>query len=220
MPYKGLRPFQGRFFMALIPLLLLLSGVFSLHAQKHSEKTYDASSLTMIHIDAARIFEVILEDTDEDLLRVVVDIEGEYQNEMTLGAKKEGSTLYLKGVFLPSFEDPNDKLSAHKVLSVRVRVTVPRHLKVELSGLSTRVEAIGYFEDLVVRTSKGPVLLNKPQGFISVTTTGGLIRASGSKGFVSASAPYGHVYKGVIPTGRSTLVLRSVSGDIYINKHE
>lgn len=220
MPYKGLRPFRGRFFMAIATVVLFLSGVMGLRAQKRSARTFDATTLTKLVIDAEKIFEVVLEESSGDLLRAEVAIEGEYQQEMTLGVKREGSTLFLRGLFLPTFEDPNDKLSAHKVLSVRLKLYVPRHLMVSLSGLSTRVVATGYFDDLQLRTAKGPVLLHKPEGMIQVRTTGGMIKAFQCKGFVSATSSYGHVYKGELPEGRSTLILRSVSGDIYMNKHE
>lgn len=220
MPYKGLRPFKGRFFMAIATVVLFLSGGSVLKAQKRSVRTFDATTLTKLEIDAEKIFEVILEESTGDLLQAEVAIEGEYQQEMTLGVKTEGSTLFLKGLFLPTFEDPNDKLSAHKVLSVRLKLKIPHHLMVSLTGLSTRVVATGYFEDLQLRTAKGPVVLNRPEGMIHVRTTGGMIKASQCAGFVSATSSYGHVYRGTLPEGRSTLILRSVSGDIYMNKHE
>lgn len=220
MPFKGTRPFTGRFFMVLIAVLSLLFEIAPLHAQRSSLRTFPAEELTKLHIDAEQIFEVILESVKGDELQVAVEIEGEYQNDMTLAAKSEGSTLFLQGVFLPSFEDPNDKLSAHKVLSVRLKVAVPQHLYTEVAGMSTRVVARGYFEDLSIRTAKGPVLLEGPYGFVRVKTSQGTIRAWNFSGSVTASSSYGEVHRGEVPKGRSAIVLESVSGDIYINKEE
>lgn len=220
MPFKASRPFTGRFFMGLIPVVFLLFRGSPLCAQKSVIRTFSAQDLTKVHIDAGRIFEVVLESDDSEDLRVEVEIEGEYQNEMTLGAKKEGATLFLKGVFLPSFEDPNDKLSAHKVLSVRLTLVIPQHLNAEVSGMSTRVVAKGYFEDLGIRTAKGPVILTRPTGYVHVKTGRGAIRAAKVSGFVTASSSYGEVFKGEVPQGRSAVVLESVSGNIYINKEE
>lgn len=220
MPYKGSRPFQGRFFMAVTSLFLCFTGMQALCAQKQLLRTFDSGLLTKVYIDADKVFEVILEEHHGKELEVEVNIEGEYQNEMLLGTQREGSTLYLKGVFSPSFEDPNDKLSAHKVLSVRLKLRVPRHLNVELTGLSTRVVASGYFDDLSIQTDKGPVFLNRPEGVVKARTMGGVIRVREFEGFASATSSYGRVIRGAVSKGMASLVLRSVNGDIYINKEE
>lgn len=215
---KETRPFKGRFFMVLLFLLFL--GNSGARAQKVSERSYDAAELTKLQIDAEQIFEVELKSTLETVIRTRIFIEGEYQSELTVTAKQDGSTLFLKGVFMPSFENPNDKLSAHKVVSVRVVVLVPADIIVEVAGSATRVTAQGAYEDLYIRTGKGPVFLEQPRGLIRVKTLSGEIIARGAEGVLTATSGYGKVVRNKVPKGNSGLSLETVSGDIYINKQE
>lgn len=215
----GSRPYTGRFFMFIIALFTL-GWHANVLGQKKSVRTFDADNLTKLDIDAERIYEVELESSSSGQVVLEVYIEGEYQSELTVSAREEGSTLFLKGVFMPSFKNPNDKLSAHKVLSVRVKVYVPRHLNTELYGTSTRVVASGYYEDLEIRTQKGPVVLRSLSGLVSVQTNSGVIKVFETGGALQASSSYGTVNKGDVPEGNSSILLESVNGDIYINKPE
>lgn len=215
---KGLRPHTGRFFMVFG--FALVTGCGMLWGQKVTQRSFDASALTNVQIDAERIFQVELIGERTETVRTEVFIEGEYQSELTVSSGVVGSTLFLKGVFMPSFVDPNDKLSAHKVVSVRLKVYLPESLETEVSGSATRVLAGGFFDDLTIITAKGPVFLNAASGLISVRTTTGEIIAENIRGALSATSTYGQVYRNEVPRGNATLRLESVSGDIYINKEE
>lgn len=212
------RPVSGRFFM--VSGWWLFLGCVLAWGQKDMHRTYDARNLTKLQIDAERIFEVELHSATSDLLEVHTFIEGEYQNELTVTSEKKGSTLILKGDFTPSFQNPNDKLSAHKVVSVRLSVKVPVHLIAEIVGSSVRVQANGFYEDLSIQTGKGPVLLEEVEGLIRVKTLSGEIVANRISGVLNASSSYGEVFRGHVRPGNSQLDLESVSGDIYINNQE
>ncbi|WP_224488483.1 DUF4097 family beta strand repeat-containing protein [Robertkochia flava] len=217
MFHKRIRPQQGRFFML---CCLCCFSVF-LHAQKRLERVYDVEFLTKIQIDAEKIYQVELESVEVGhQVWVETFIEGEYQAELTVSSRQEGSTLFLEGVFIPSFENPNDKLSAHKVLSVSLKVKVPRQLMVELFGSSTRVVAKGNYNDLDISTRKGPVFLENVEGLVKVKTANAEIRATRLSGYVQAATSYGKVYRGKVRSGNSSISLESVNGDIYINKEE
>ena len=215
MTHIGIRPLQGRFFMLLFLLFTTLG-----YAQKRLDRVIDASTLTKVQIDAERIYQVELESAEVGQIRVETFIEGEYQSELTVSSRQEGSTLFLEGVFMPSFENPNDKLSAHKVLSVRLKMVVPSHLMVVLYGSATRVVASGYYNDLVIRTQKGPVLLDRVEGLIKVKTATAEIRTREVSGSLTAESSYGKVYRGSLREGNSDIRLESVNGNIYVNKEE
>ena len=213
---KRTRPFPGRFFM----VSCLFLGLGMLYGQKKVTRVFDAESLTKIQVNAERIFQVELQSEPTDQIEAEVAIEGEYQSELTVSAKRMGSTLVLSGVFLPTFKDPNDKLSAHKVVSVGIKLRVPEQLAVEISGAATRVTASGFYEDLDIDTGKGPVVLQKASGFIKVRTMSGVITAKEASGVIEATSSYGSVFQGTTRDGNSVFTLESLSGDIYVNKEE
>ncbi|THD69503.1 hypothetical protein E7Z59_04020 [Robertkochia marina] len=215
---KRTRPVSGRFFMAVVLGLLLGGGC--VWGQKLSSRNFDAANLTQLQIAADQIFEVELYSASSGGIQAEIAIEGEYQNDLTVTSKKEGSTLILEGSFMPAFENPNDKLSAHKVVSVRLKVGVPDHLGVVVSGTGTRVAAKGYFNSLEVSTGKGPVVLEEVTGMIEVKTLSGEILVTDVHGEILAVSNYGQVFRGAVTEGNAKVKLESVNGDIYINKQE
>lgn len=216
--HKRTRPVSGRFFMA--SLLGFFLGILGVCGQKLTTRNYDATNLTQLQIEAEQIFEVELYSVSEGFIQAEIAIEGEYQNDLTVTSRKQGSILILEGSFMPAFENPNDKLSAHKVVSVRLKVGVPKHLAVVVSGTGTRVVAEGYFNNLEVTTGKGPVVMDRVAGVIEVRTLSGEIIAANVGGTIEATSRYGTVIRGAVTTGMASLRLESVNGDIYINKQE
>ena len=221
---EGVKTPYGAFFNArnvkLISVLLLLFFSVSLAAQKKLSKTIYAQHIDVVQVSAAYCFEVNLATHPGDDVLVDVEIEGEYTKDLELEIKTDGSTLFVEPKFNPSFENPNDKLSAHKVVSILLNISVPTGKDVAVFGSSVRVFAQGEYQELRILLSDGSCNLKHVFGEVEVKTQSGAINVSATKANIEASSKYGRVDPNPIPKGTSTYQLQTVTGNILLSKTE
>jgi hypothetical protein len=189
-----------------------------LQGQKRVRKTLLDPAVQSVVIDGAQCFHISLETAETREVLVEAEMEGEYQSEVMVITETLGNTLRISTGFAPSFQMPNDKLGAHKVLSVRLRVVLPRHQRVSLVAGSCRVETTGVFRDLKVQIAEGGCLLAHTAEHTEVTTASAPITAQIGQGVVEAHSRYGQVFLEAIPPGDPEFVLRSTRGDIRVSR--
>jgi len=112
---------------------------------------------------------------------------------------------------------PNDKLGAHKVVSIRLKITLPEYQNVFLSGASCQVITSGVFRDLGIVFNDGGCDLSHRAHNTEVTTGSAPITAHLQSGVVDAQSKYGTVLREPIPRGNHHLKLYSTRGDIVIS---
>ena len=76
-------------------------------------------------MNAANCFKVEFHTGDGNEINIEAEIEGEYSQDLDLKVNTNGTTVLIEAGFAPSFENPNDKLSAHKVVSILLKITIP-----------------------------------------------------------------------------------------------
>ena len=135
-------------------LFLVLTGG-CLFGQKQVTKTLLNHNIKSINIDGSLAYEVELLTDDSQEVSVEALMEGEYGSDLMVLFKESGTTLFIETQFGPNFKMPNDKLSAHKVVSVRVKITLPEYQNVFLSGGSCQVITSGVFRELGLVESEG-----------------------------------------------------------------
>ncbi|NNF19679.1 MAG: hypothetical protein HKN61_07845 [Flavobacteriaceae bacterium] len=201
-----------------IIVLSLLCGL--LHAQKQVTKTLDAKDITYLLVDAQHSYRVILSTADSDMIRVTAQSEGEYQSVLALKLERDGATAKVAAGFQPNFRFPNDKLGAHKVVSVSLEIALPPGKNVKVFGNSSNVIASGLYRNFEVILADGNCSLKDVQGTISVQTQQGDIVLVNAKGVVDAESSYGIVDRINIPPGENHFFLRTISGHISLFKKE
>lgn len=174
----------------------------------------------MVQVNTANCFKVLLQTTEEQEINAIANIEGEYVDNLNIEAVSKGSTIFIDAGFSPNFHNPNDKLSAHKVVSITLSVSVPKYRNVAVYGTSSRLLVNGSYEGLNVSLSDGACELNNVLGDIKVKTQSGNIKVWSNTANISAVAKYGHVGSNEIPTGNSTYDLQTVTGNIELIKTE
>src|SRR5690606_28318764 len=122
--------------MRLVAVIIFLMGHCVLQAQKKVIKTIDNTSVSFIQIDGKNCFSLALETVDAPKITVEAAIDGEYLQDVLVNVKQEGATLLVSSGFQPNFVFPNDKLSAHKVISISLKISIPKNLKVTVYGTS------------------------------------------------------------------------------------
>lgn len=199
-------------------MLAALLSTACLQGQKRVQKTLLDPSVESVVIDGSQCFQISLETAQTREVVVEAEMEGEYQSEVMVVTETLGNTLRISTGFVPGFQVPNDKLSAHKVLSVKLRVILPLHQRVSLAAGSCRVETAGIFRDLKIHIAEGGCRLAHVAERTEVTTASAPITALIGRGVVEAHSRYGQVQMEPIPPGDPEFVLRSTRGDIRVSR--
>ena len=195
-----------------------LIALYSLQAQKLVKKSIVHSEISFFQIDANNCFKVDLQTSVSDELVVEAFIDGEYRKDLLIKISEEGSTLKVSAGFQPNFVNPNDKLSAHKVISIALKISLPELKRVQLFGSSSNISINGLYSDLNISLNDGRCILNEVSQNVFVQTQSGDITVNSLGATIEAKTRYGKIYRQEIPRGDSKFILNSTSGDIRINR--
>ncbi len=204
-----------RYFAFFLFALLVVNQGFG---QKTVKKVFLNPDVTSIQIDTNLFFDVKVETSQEKALVLEASMEGEYQKDLALEITENGNTLLVAGKFQPYFNDPNDKLSAHKVVSISLYIRVPENKEVYLYGNSSNVMAEGNYKDLRVVLNDGKCTIREGGQKVSATTQSGPISLIIASGTVKAISKYGSIAKEQIPKGDELFNLSSTTGNITITQ--
>lgn len=197
-------------------LLLFCAGLLPVNAQRVINKSLVTKHARFFYIDAGLVHKVLLNTNSSQEIQIQASAEGEYQNEIVLDIQESGSEIYIGTIFSPEFKVKNDKLSAHKVISIAMEISVPEELSVNLKGVYTHLEASGKYKLLQVDLQDGSCDLDRLYGEIRVTSNSGAISLESNSGVVDAATEYGKLQSDDLPLGNSAYFLRSTHGDIRI----
>tara|TARA_R110002050_G_scaffold16719_2_gene50617 strand:+ start:86297 stop:86917 length:621 start_codon:yes stop_codon:yes gene_type:complete len=189
-----------------------------LRAQKVVEKTIIDSKDTSVLIDANNCFAVTIKTAKTNQIKVEAKMAGEYGKDLVLNIHEEGSTLLVDTSFNPNFELPNDKLGAHKVLSISLIIILPEHLNVTLYGTFANVNASGVYENIDVALNDGRCTLMNVSESANVYTQSGTIEVYAKAAKIDAISSYGEVVSEEIPKGNASFNLKTITGNIHIYK--
>jgi len=201
--------------------LLVFFLVQFLSAQKIVKKTILNPEIKAIQIDAKNCFEVKMMTSNTEELLVRATIDGEYKNDLILNLEEEGSNISVSAGFSPNFKNPNDKLSAHKVVSIALEINVPEFHRVQLNGTSCNVFVTGLFEQLKVTLNDGSCTIKEVSEKVTVITQSGNINVESKSAEIEAKSKFGKVQKNEIPDGEDNkYILTSTTGNINLSRIE
>ena len=214
---KKERP-SGRFFYALLHGLavVLLLAVTGALGQVRSSKTLLDPEVHDIVIDGRQCFDIRLETAPTREVSVEARMEGEYEEDLLVWTERMGNTLFISTGPAPGFHFPNDKLGAHKVVSVRLRVVLPEHQSVSVHAGQCQVRTKGVYRELSVRINDGGCRLEHYAEITEVRTLTAPITARVEDGIIEASSRYGEVHIDPIPAGTPRVLLQTMRGDIRV----
>ncbi|MGB6153430.1 MAG: hypothetical protein WBG48_15730 [Pricia sp.] len=200
-------------------LLFLLTANF-LPAQKIVEKSIINPDIRAISLDVTNNFKVSVSTVAGNEMLLEASIDGEYSKDLLVNVAQSGNTLLVSTGFSPNFVKPNDKLSAHKVISIALKVSLPERKSVSIYGTGCHVAASGDYEMLKISLSDGRCNLKNIRGSAKVSTQSGSISVLAESAKIKALSKYGHVGKNHIPLGDTFYDISSVTGDIILDKIE
>jgi hypothetical protein len=191
-----------------------------LSAQKKMYENILADHISLIQVDATNCFVVEVQTGESNEISIVAEMEGEYSQDLDLEVSTNGSTLFVETGFTPNFENPNDKLSAHKVISISLKLRIPSYKNLEIYGTNARVDLGGEYNKLHVSLSDGTCVLNNIEAVAEIKSQSGNIKVFSAGAAIRATSKYGEVSANLIPKGNSTFILETITGNIDLIKTE
>ncbi len=147
-----------------ILFIVLTLSVFAASAQKTIEKQWDRAEVDTLLIDSDAIYRISISSGPGEYISLTARVEGEYSESVVVNSVLKGRMLAVTSGFGPYFEKDNDKLAAHKVLSLEAELDIPEGLVVIVRSALATVEHSGSLRELQVSLSEGNILLDKFTG--------------------------------------------------------
>ena len=187
------------------------------YTQKIIQKSWEGSAFEILEIISDEVFKIEIITGDFSEIRLHVNITGENFESMTIGVSEKNKVLTLKPSFRPFFVPQNDKLAAHKMLSIEMTLYLPEQKKVVVDSKLASLVTKGSFQKLDVNLRDGTCLLQEFSGNAVVNTQQGDISVF-AKPFVygTAMSKHGKVTNRLTNIGNYTLKAQSVNGNISL----
>ena len=200
--------------------IFILAGCSDILAQKMLEQSFYDEGIKALYIKSDEIFEIHLSTSQKDHITVGTRIDGETFESSILKTRIESNILKIETGRTPDFEPFNDKLSAHKVLSIVLFISLPEGLDLNIFSTLASVDAQGNFGQVQINLGRGGCRLVdfRFRESATINTLNGAIHVEVDRAEVHAQSRKGNV---VIPAGFSEgypLVLKSIHGDIILTK--
>lgn len=211
-------PIMGR--TVSITIIFFLIGLSGLSAQKVIRKTLEDPEATYLEIDTANCFKLELSTSESREIVVEAQIDGEYRNDLLVRVEQHGPIVRISAGFQPSFVVPNDKLSAHKVISISIQVRIPEKMNVSVLGSSSNVLAKGDYNNLKVVLDDGNCSLREIHGVTHALTRSGDIDVNTKGALFNIKNKYGTIQSDNVPQGDDYFDLTTTTGDIHLIKIE
>lgn len=207
-------------YYSLLILLVVLSG--NLFAQKKLFKTYDVSDTHTLFIESDDIFQIKFTTAQTDQITIYTQIEGETFESSLLHTEIIDGVLNITTGRTPDFIPFNDKLSAHKILSIVLEIILPEGLTLDVYSTLASVDAQGNYNQVRMNLGRGGCHLS---GFrfresAHINTISGNITVETKNAKILAQSRNGNI---VIPkgmTGIKTIALQTIDGDITVIKSQ
>lgn len=201
-------------------MFVLFMSFGMLNAQKVVKKAVQNPETSSLLIDANNCYQIDLTTTSAKDIVIEAFMDGEYKNDLLIKIEEDGPTIAVSAGFHPNFIKPNDKLSAHKVISIALKVQLPKNMKVNLFGANANVYATGNYEDIRVTLDDGNCNFNTIMGMASATTQSGDIYVYSNGAIIETNTNFGHISNNGIPKGDNYFKLTTTKGNIYLRKTE
>ena len=200
--------------------MVLFCAMSITFAQKQMVLTEPAEQLKGIFIESDQVFQIYVKTTNSDQLVISTEVEGETFETLEIDTRLQNELLYVTTGRSVGFKAFDDKLAAHKVLSVVLHIELPKNKELWVNSSLASVEAQGAFSYVNLNLSGGRVDLLNFSGNGVVNTLRGAIAIETQNTAVKASSRNGTVDVASSPLQLYELVLKTVDGDISVSQSE
>lgn len=144
-------------------------------AQKVIEKEFSSEEIYKLSIVDDAIFKIEIQSSENSTIKISANISGEKSESIIIEEKIVEGILSLKTGFAPFFSLENDKLAAHKVMAIELKITVPSTISIEIKSKLASVFANGTYKNLAVSIENSNCDLQNFSGNAHLKTISGNI---------------------------------------------
>lgn len=204
----------------------LLWGLFFISyycfSQKTIQKSWETTNLTLIEINSKHISKLEIISTNDKLIKLDAKIEGEYFQNLYLSAPISDKKLIITTNYPEYFVAFNDKLSAHKLHAIEVKLYVPITLALSVNLENCTLNTQGAFKDFTLNINDGFVQLQQFNGKAHIQSKNAIIIAQTLKEVgVIAKSQYGKISTPNLKTTAPDLIIEAIHANVlvqYVNK--
>ncbi|MFD2824908.1 hypothetical protein ACFSYG_00365 [Leeuwenhoekiella polynyae] len=209
--------FKPHFLLCLGFLFAVLNSGYS---QKQILYTQPATDLEGVFVNSDEVFQIHVTSTNTNAIELKAEIEGETFETVLLDVHVENRLWVISTKRAPGYQKIDDKLAAHKVLSVVLKIKMPQNKELWVDSSLTSVELTGLFKFINLNLSSGDCKLNAFRGSGIINTLRGGIEVETEDNQIEAITRHGKLQVENNAYGSQHLNLKSVDGDIRVTQSE
>ena len=126
-----------------------------LQGQQLSSKNIAVNPQKKLNIDLTYVAHFEIDTHEEGLIQTELTAEGEYSDMFNLSILESEESYDISLSKNPLYANFNDKLSAHKVLAITLKISVPSKMTLDIDGLNSIVYTKGDYRELNVFLNEG-----------------------------------------------------------------
>lgn len=198
-------------------LLILIHCGADVISQKILEKQFDASEITQLSIYSEMISKLTIDSEKTDKITIITKVAGEHSENVLVTSSEDFKTLKIGTAYSPYFIAENDKLAAHKVISIEMQMTVPEFINIDVETKIASVEVSGTYANFKASLEYGNCNLNDFLGNADLKSLhGNIIAYAGKNTLGKAFSQKGTVINHLLAKGKYSILAESREGDISL----
>jgi len=204
---------NSNWYYILVVIIFSFEGI----AQKTLQKEWDAGAIDTLSIVSNAIYSIEIKSVETNTISISTNIEGENFESVMVNAITTGSILNISTGFRPHYIPENDKLAAHKILSIEMHIIIPENITVVVYSELASVTAYGPYNYFEVALGGGRCYLYDFIGNARLFTTTGEIVVHTYPGIRGkANSLKGRVINNLGETGKFYIEAESALGEITL----
>ena len=190
--------------------------VLSINAQVKTAQQMDAASIQRIFLDLDQVAFVNIRATQTNKIMMKTVSNGEYSQAISFDKQIDKKELRIRSVYDEKLKGGFDKLSAHKVFSIGLALTVPADIKVDISTDITNISMNGVFRSVHIENKFGNCELIDFEGSANIHTFNGHVHIFTQDAKVEAKTTNGDKNIHRFKREKHLISVRTVDGNIKI----
>jgi len=189
-------------------------------AQNSTEKTFSAEGISNIDLNGNSVFKITVQTTKTNTISIRSRVEGENSEQMVLVTTIEDNTLFIATNYQPLFQNENDKLSAHKVVSTELILLIPENMNINMYSDIASIIVKGQYKNALIELINGHCFLQTFSGAATVNSIQADITVKANWTIIDAFTKNGILNTEKIDPGKNVINVHSINGDITILKSQ
>lgn len=207
-----------QFRIVLVLAAFMCSALF--YGQKTTREIIEAKGIEGVLIISDQVFKIDVSTAETDKITIKSEISGETFETMAVNSEIENGILKINATRSPFFKDLDDKLAAHKVLSIVLNISMPENLEFSVVSSLAAVNMRGVYNRIELNLGHGDCWLDHFLGSGTINTLNGNINVDTQHCKIEASSRHGKENIESMALDGHHLELKSIAGNITVTQSE